>query len=251
MAEQNNTFQQNKVSTTGITLFDENGIMLKMGYLDDSLSLLIGEPKVSDNGKRSYPQDTRYPFIIRLDRATALYEEIILKKVLPAIENGTNYNGGIFLNKRNDAIFEIRVQDGDVYLVYHKEIGEDRVPKSSHVFKCQKTPVIEKYNPDGSHFEKSDTEAYFMLFCRYLDAGIYDLNNSSAHSFRKANYYTTNKIFNYLEGLASKLGVTIESRTFKPSTSNAFMDVSGAENEELPFNPDENSVSTSLEGLIS
>lgn len=251
MAEQNNNFQQNKVSTSGITLFDENGIMLKLGYLDDSLSLLIGEPKIADNGKRSYPQDTRYPFIITLDRATALYEKIILEKVLPAIENGTNYNGGVFLNKRNDAIFEIRVQDGDVYLVYHKEIGEDRVPKSSHVFKCQKTPVIENYHTDGSHFEKSDTEAYFLLFCRYVDAGIYDLNNSSAHSFRKANYYTTNKIFNYLEGLASKLGVTIESRSFKPSVSNAFMDVSNAEGDLISFNPDEQSAQTSLEGLIS
>lgn len=248
MADQN-TYQQNKVTTSGLTLFDENGVMLRMAYLDDSFSLLIGEPKAADNGKRTYPQETRFPFIITMDRAVALYEDIILAKVLPAIENGTDYNGGVFLNRRNDAIFEIRVQQGEVYFVYYKEIGEDRVPKSTHVFKCQKTPFIEKYNPDGSYFEKSETHSFLMIFCKYLDAGLYDMNNSSAHSFRRGNYYTTSKIFSYLEGLAAKLGVTVENRSYHQASNNAFMSANNSDAEELPFQPD-NTVTT-LDGILS
>jgi hypothetical protein len=210
---------------------------------------MIGEPKIADNGKRTYPQETRYPFILTIDRAAALYDDIIIPKVLAAIENGTDYNGGVFLNRRNDAIFEIRVQQGEVYFVYYKEIGEDRVPKSTHVFKCQKTAFVEKYNPDGSYFEKSESHSYLMLFCKYLDAGLYDMNNSSTHSFRRANYYTTNKIFNYLEGLAAKLGVTVENRSYHQTTNNAFMEMSNSDAEELPFSV--NNTSTSLEGMLS
>ena len=78
MAEQNNNYQQNKVTTSGLTLFDENGIMLRLAYLDESFSIMIGEPKIADNGKRTYPQETRYPFILTIDRAAALYDEIIM-----------------------------------------------------------------------------------------------------------------------------------------------------------------------------
>jgi len=250
MAEQNNAYQQNKVTTTGLTLFDENGVMLKMAYLDDSLSLMIGEPKIADNGKRTYPQEMRYPFILTMDRATALYETIVLGKVLPAIENGIDYNGGVFLNRRNDAIFEIRVQHGDVYLVYYKEIGEDRVAKSTHVFKCQKTMCIEKYNPDGSYFEKAEAHSFFMLFCKYLESGVFDMNNSSTHSFRRANNYTTNKIFNYLEGLAAKLGVSVENRSYHAAAANAFMDMNTSNDENgMPFSMV--NTTTTLDGILS
>ena len=249
MAEQNNTFQKNKVNTTGVTLFDENGVMLKMGYLDDSLSLLIGEPKVADNGKRTYPDELRFPFILTADRAQALFENIIVKKVLPALEAGEDYNGGIFINRRKDAIFEVRVQQGDIYLVYYKEIGEDRTPKSTHVFKCQKTQLIESYTPDGSSFEQSNVDSYFMIFAKYLESGIFDLCNSSTHSFRKANYFTTQKIFDYLEGLCAKMGVTVGHRTYQQASSSGFMDIPDNAGDELPFQSAPSA--TPLEGLIS
>lgn len=250
MADQNNAFQKNKVNTSGLTLFDENGVMLKMGYLDDSLSLVIGEPKVADNGKKSYPDELRNPFIITLDRANALLQDIIIKKVLPALEAGDNYNGGVFLNRRKDSIFEIRVQDGDIYLVYYKEIGEDRTPKSTHVFKCQKTQLIEKYSSDGSStFEQTNVDGYFMIFYKYLEAGIFDMGNSSTHSYRKANYYVTQKIFNYLEGICAKMGVTIENRSHYQPSNSGFMDIPDGSDEELPFQAAP--VTTSLDGLLS
>lgn len=249
MAEQNSTnYQQNKVTTSGLTLFDESGVMLKLQYLDDSFSILIGEPQVASNGKRTYPPELRHSFIITVERAAVLYQDIILTKVLAALDNGEEYDGGVFLNKRKDAIFNIRVQQGDVYLIYYKDINENRIPASTHVFKCSKTELVEKYNPDGSHFEKSFAHSYMMLFCKYLEAGLYDLNHSSTHSFRKANYYTTNKIFSYLEGLAAKLGVTIENRSYHPSTNSGFMDVEDGP-EELPFSTEVNT-STTLEGLL-
>ena len=250
----NNQFQ-NRVTTSGLTLFDENGVMLRLAYLDDSFSLLIGEPKLSENGKRSYPQEMRHPFIITMDRATTLYEKIILKKVLSSFEKGENYNGGVFLNKRKDAIFEIRVQDGDIYLVYHNEIGEDRKPKNSYVFKCQKTSTIENYNPDGSDFSQSQEEGTFMVICKYFESGIFDIANSSAHAYRKGNHYTTTAIFNYLKGIAAKLGVTVERSTNFTSRSNdsnsGFMNIPNNSGDELPFQDDSVPAATSLTDLIA
>lgn len=249
MAE--NQYQQNRVTTSGCTLFDENSIMLRLGFLDDGFTILFGDPK-QDGMNKTYPLEKRHSLILRPERATALLENIIVDKVLPAMENGTSYNGGVFLNRRKDSILEVRVQDGEVYLAFHKGIDENRVPKESYVFHFQKTQIIENYNPDGSAFEQFDVHGCFMLFCKFLESGVYDINNSSAHSMRKANYYTTNKIFRYLEGLATKLGVTVENRSYQNGSSSGFsQSPEGIQSSQdiMPIPTD--NAATSLEGLVS
>lgn len=244
----NNNSYQNRVTTSGLTFFDENGLMLRLGYLDDSLSLVMGQPSVAENGKKKYPQEMRHPFIITIERATALYN-IIVPKAIKALEDGENYNGGVFLNRAKNAIFEINVENGDVYLVYYKNIGEDRTPGETYAFKCQKTQIVEAYNPDGTSFEQTAVEGYFAVFCKYLESGIYDLHNGVGHSIRKANLYTTNAIFNYLKSIAIKLGVSMESH--RPSNVNSgFMEIPDNSPEEVPFVSNE-PVHTSMEGLLS
>lgn len=250
----NNGYQSNKVTTSGMTLFDENGIMLKMGYLDDSLSLVIGEPVTNDSGKRTYPQETRYPFILTMDRANALYEHTIMEKTMGALESHTNYNGGVLLNRRGDSMLEIRVQNDDIYMVYYTDINEDRVAGKTHVFKFNKTILIEGYNPTGvGDFERVEVQGYFAVFCKYLEAGIFDVHNSSVHSFRKGNYYTTSKIFDNLSAIGAKLGISFENRNNyhynNASARNAFMEDTPNGEEEVPFVPEVKT--NTLDGLIA
>jgi len=255
MADNTNNNFRDQVTTSGIPLFDDKGTWLKLGYLDDSLSLMICEPTIADNGKRTYPQESRKPFIITIERAEALHNEII-PKVLSSLEAGEDYDGGIFLNKRKDAIFEIRVQQGDIYAVYYKDIGEDRRAKETIVFKFQRTSIIENYNPDGTSFEQNNVEGQFAVFCKYIEAGAFDLHNSSVHSFRKGNYYTTGKIFDYLKGIAAKLGVTVDSgKTYTPNNNNrsnsGFMNVPDNAGDELPFSEGMVPEESSLENILS
>lgn len=251
--DNNNTYKD-QITTSGVSIFDDAGNWLKLGYLDDSLSLMMCEPTIGDGGKRSYPQESRKPFIITLDRASVFNSEIIMKKVLPAIEKGEDYNGGIFLNKRKDAIFEIRIQSGELYAIYHKDIGENRTPKESHVFHFQKTPIVELYNPDGSSFEQSNVEGQFVLFCKYIEAGVFDLHKSAAHANRKGNQYTTSKIFDYLAGISAKLGVTVEKRTFQNAAqkpTSGFMNIPDGAGEEIPFNESSIPEASSLADILS
>lgn len=252
--DNNNNMYKDQITTSGVSIFDDTGNWLKLGYLDDALSLMICAPTIGDGGKRSYPQESRKPFIITLDRASAFNEEIIIKKVLPAIEKGEDYNGGIFLNKRKDAIFEIRIQSGEIYAAYHKDIGEDRSPKESYIFHFQKVPIVESYNPDGTSFEQSNTEGQFILFCKYVEAGVFDLHKSSAHASRKGNQYTISKIFDYLAGISAKLGVTVEKRTFQNAAqkpTSGFMNIPDGAGEENPFNESNIPEASSLADILS
>jgi hypothetical protein len=238
MAENNEGYQQNRVSTAGITLFDDNSTMLRLSYLGDTLSLLIGYPKANDNGKNSYPEDQRHTFLITADRAAALYHEIIVKELTPALENKQDFCKGIFLNRGKTAIMELRIQDGEVYLVYCKDINEDRVSENSYVFHFQKTDTITNYDPSGTFDSQGTVEGSFFLFCKYLESGVYEMPNAGAHAFRKGNQYTTRAIFNNLRAIAAKLGVTPESGGFHRNNraeTSGFMNTPDGVDEELPF----------------
>ena len=49
-----NNYQENRVSTTGITLFDDNSMMLRLMYLGDTFSVIIADPEKNENGKNTY-----------------------------------------------------------------------------------------------------------------------------------------------------------------------------------------------------
>lgn len=217
-----------KVNTSSFTLFNEENVMLKLAYLDDfSLSVVIGASDMS-NGKRTYPKDKRESFIITIDRAAALYD-IIFEKVLPAIRNDENYDGGVLLSKRKDSLFQIRVQDGEVYAVYLKNIDANRHPGATYVYKFSKIPVIENYNPETSQFESRHIHAHFTLFIKFLEAAVLMGAHASTHSYRYANKYITDIILNTLKSMAAKMGVTIE--TYTPSGNQQ----SSNSGFELPF----------------
>lgn len=241
-----------KVSTSGLPIFDENGMMLKLNYLGDTLSLIIEEPVIGADGKRTYPEEKRYPFLITADRASTLYNEIILKDLLSRDDFlNEDFSKGIFLNKSKTSVLQIRVQSGEIYLVYCKNIDEKRVAEESHVFHFTKVDIIDNYNENTGEFaSQTAKEGSFYLFCKYLDAGINGFSNGMAHSIRKVNNASTSAIFEYLKGIAAKLGVTPDS--YGPTKPNGSYPSSGfmnPSNEELPFNMEENT-NTSMEDII-
>lgn len=245
-------FKAPQVTTNSLTIFDEEGVMLKLAFLDDTLSLQLGVPEMVE-GRRKYPPEKRQSLIITKERVAALYSICTGKnsKVLNAIENGNSYDAGVFTSKRKDGILEIMVQEGTPYLVLYKDIDEDRKPKQTFLFKFEETVIIEKYDVKTTDFTQSSIHAYFTLFIKLLESFVLLSNDMSTHSFRHANKYTTDKIFQDLMEIAKKLGVTFESKYSNNSTPQN----SGAFDNELPFGttgsilPDINDVG-SLDGLL-
>lgn len=252
----NNQFNQNRVSTAGITLFDDEGIMMKLGYLGDTLSVTLGIPKPAENGKRTYPKDDRVPFLITPERAAALYNEIITNEkdggLLAAIREDRPFNRGIFLNQNKTAVLELLYKEGEVYLVYCKNINEERAAEKSYVFHFQKTEIIDGYDPSGSFDGQSKAEGSFFVFCCYVESGVYEISGGSGHSVRKTAQYTISAIFNHLKAIAAKLGVTPDSgyRSYNNGGgSSGFMNIPDGVDDELPFADAPSS--TSLEDILN
>lgn len=260
-----NNYQQNRVSTTGVTLFDENSTMLKLSYLDDTFSLSIAYPSTDANGKHSYPESARNGFLITIDRGAALYDTVICKDLQKALQEGNDFCEGIFLNRAKTSVFQIRIQDGEIYGVYCKNINEDKIAESSFVFHFQKTDLIEGYEPDTGNFidKGGKVEGSFVVFTKYLEAGLNGMTNGIAHGDRKANQYSNRSVFEYLRAIAARLGVTVGNNNYyqkpqqnMPQDTSGFMNIPDSSAEELPFSIPEDSgpmesTSGSMEDFLS
>lgn len=250
----NNQYDANRVSTVGLTIFDNESMMMRLSYLGDALSIMIAEPE-NNNGKNSYPEKNRHSTLITSERAAALYDEIILKGVIPALEKGEDYSMGIFLNQKKTSILQIRVQDKEIYLVLCLNINEERVSENSYVFHFQKTDVISDYNPNGSFESQDKVEGYFYLFVKWLENGVGAITGAAGHSMRKANSYTTNSFFNYAKSIAAKLGVTppnnnnYRSNNGGGSDTSGFMNIPEGSPDEMPFN--DTPTASSMDDILS
>jgi len=227
----NSQFQKVNINTNSLTFFDDNGVMLKCGFLNENISISFGTA-VDNNGKRSYPNDKRDNLLLTSDRVGALYC-LIKDKFLPAIEKGEDYNGGVFTSMKKDQVFELRIehQNGvaEIYALFHRNIDANRIPQKTVVFKFTKVPVIEKYNTTNGEFLLDEIDAQFYMFIKLIEGFVIaGANNVTAHSYRNANHYTTDKIFKYLGEMAAKMGISVASSPaynngFDKSTSNADM----------------------------
>lgn len=213
---------QNTISTNSISMFDSNGMLLKMSFLDESLSIGLWTP-VEDGGKKTYPKENREAIILTKERVAALYN-IIVDRALPAYKEGKLYNGGVFTNIGQTNVFEVRIENGEIYAVYHKDIDENRIPKKSILFHFPKSPIIENYNTKNGEFEIPEIDANFLIFIKVLEAFMTIASTGAgAHSDRYSNRFTNEKRFSYLSGLANKLGVTIGDN-FEHRVTSTFSD---------------------------
>lgn len=254
MPEQNGSFQPNRITTNGGVFWDDQGTMLRLSYLDDSFSIQISTPSIGENGKRSYPEKNRHNLLMTADRGAALYCEAIQNQLLPAYERGENLGKGVFLNKGKTAILEVKVIDGEWYLLYHRDIDEDRKPKESFGFHFLKTDMIEDYKADTGEFAgQQSVDGVFFIFCKYLDMGINELCKPAGHSVRTATSYTITSIFNYLKSISQKLGVTVEPAYRRTSGFSASEMNGNGEDANASFNqPEVEEVeATDMAGLLA
>ena len=217
----NSQFNNPNVNTNSLTMFDQNSIMLKLSFLDECLSIGIWTPVVDASGKKTYPQEQRNTFVLTSQRVEALYE-LILYKVIPALKEGRDYNGGVFTSNKKDRVFEILVKEETLYAYLHTNIDENRHPANTTVFEFQKTPTIENYNTTTGDFIMNDNNSGFYLFTKVLDGFLLHISHITTHSFRYANRFTTEKVFDYLKEIALKLGVNVQSNSYGSKSTNGF-----------------------------
>lgn len=205
----NNRNNQFTVTTSLISMFDENSYQLRLSGLESGLSMAIWIPQVNPEGKMSYPQEGRISMMLSMDTVGSL-DWIIKNRVVPDWEAGKDFCYGVPCNRAMTNTIDIIGQNGEIYLRFSREIDENRHAKNTYQFKFTNTTVLIGYNPQTGNFDVDKIPAQFTMFTEVI-AAYTAVAYTAGHGSRVANKFTVNSFYNYLQAIAAKLGAVVNT----------------------------------------
>ncbi len=207
MADNKN--EQFSVSTSLISMFDENSNQLRLAGMESGMSIAIWVPQVSPVGKMTFPQQSRFNTILSSDTVGSL-DWLIKNRIVPDWQAGKDFKYGVPANRSMTAMIDIIGISGDIYLRISRDIDEDRKAKNVYQFKFVNTPVIIGYDPQTGNFDVDHIPAQFTMFTEVISAYT-AISALSGHGTRVATKFTVSSFYNYLQAIAAKLGVVVNT----------------------------------------
>lgn len=202
----NNQFN---VTTSLISMFDDNSQQLRLAGMESGLSIAIWVPQVSPEGKMSFPQQSRYSVILSAETVSAL-AWTIKNKIVPDWVAGKDFKYGVPTNRSMTSVIDIIGSNGDIYLRMSRDINEERKAKYVYQFKFVNTPVVAGYDPYTGEFNIENVPAQFTMFTEVITA-YSAISSVCGHGTRYSMRGTLNSYYNYLQGIAAKLGVIVNT----------------------------------------
>lgn len=231
-------FQKVSISTNSLSFFNEDRVLLKLTYLEDAITVSFMFPQIVD-GKAKYPKELRHQCLVSQNNIVSFHERI-MSEVIPAFDKGQEKHVGIFTNRNKTQILEAYTQGGFFFVVLHDEI-ENRIPKTSYVFKFDKTQVVEDYDINAVSFNIVEVDAQFTLFLKAFEAFTNFSNGITTHEYRYRNSWFNDNIKKHLDAMNLKLGLGIP--TYTPNHS----DASSGFDSGNSYNPQDNGAGAAVQ----
>lgn len=206
MDNRNNQFS---VTTSLISMFDENGYQLRLAGLESGLSIAIWMPQVNPDGRMTYPQEMRFTTIMNVETVNSL-NWLIRNRVVPDWQAGKDFKYGVSCNRSMTNVIDIIGVDGVIYLRMSRDIDDNRQAKNIYQFKFVDTNVLINYDPQTGNFDTEKIPAQFTMFTEVI-AAYTAVAYSAGHGSRVANKFTISSMYNYLQAICAKLGVVVNT----------------------------------------
>lgn len=207
MADNRNN--QFSVTTSMISMFDETGTQLRLAGLESGMSFAIWTPQVNPDGRTTYPQEMRFTSMLSTDTVASL-NWLIRNKIVPDWQSGKDFKYGVPCNRNMTAVIDIIGVGGEIYLRMSRDIDENRQAKNVHQFKFTNATILQNYDPQSGSFDIDTVPAQFTMFTEVI-AAYNAVTYSAGHGSRVANKFTITSMYNYLQAIASKLSVVVDT----------------------------------------
>lgn len=207
-ANQNQGQARFSVTSSLVSMFDENSNQLRIAGYDTGLQIGIWVPSVSPEGKMTFPQENRHTIILSQE-AVATLDCLLKNEVIEKVASHQPFKKGIPANRSATNMLDLIVTDtGDVYLRMNRDLNADKVAKETWLYKFAKDAITTNYNPQTGEFDVEMIDAQFALFCNTISAYT-GMSQVAGHGAHNVLNYEMNRMYRYLQGIAAKLGVSI------------------------------------------
>lgn len=195
------------VSTNMVSMFDENSNQLRIAGYDTGLQVAIWVPSISPEGRMTFPQEGRHSVVLS-QTAVAALDYIIKNQLMDRVVSGQEFKKGVPTGRNATSFVDLIHKDGAIYIRISKDADANKVAKEVYLYKFMQDPVTVGYNPQTGEFETEMIDAQFALFCNTISAYA-AFSMPAGHGAHVGEHFELNRMFRYLQGIATKLGVTI------------------------------------------
>ena len=209
---------QPSVNTYSLSFFNDDKIMMKIIFFNDSLTVNICIPTV-EGGKTTYPKDNRHSVVLKPRDVVAIHQ-LIMDEVLPAYSQGKAKDVGVFTNRDKTQMFEAVTTGGELYVVIHDKIA-NRVPAVSYMFKFNKVDIVKNYNIEAVSCDIEQIDAEFALFVKILESFADMCSGITAHEEHMRYSYFMDTVKSYLNAFNTKFNLGL-GKGYSSSANSGF-----------------------------
>ena len=188
-----NVKNSNNSTTTNIRTFFGDLSCFQISYWDDKLSLKIHPlATVNADGVRQYDYSRKIQTALVSDKCIAL-SKAIEKKILPAIEEGSEASIAISLGKSVIAINTKKEADTfNVYFTIYPLTQDGTIDKTNaYVYKFNKTNILLDFNNESGTGTEEHIQSEFLFLYKKLK-NITNISGEAVHSINVDNTMKSN-----------------------------------------------------------
>lgn len=224
------------VNTNSIALFGADSTMLRISFSNDMMFFNI-IPKVIDptTGKNKWPKEMQHTAVFRPQIAAALYRGF-MQCILPDIEAKKDHVGfcTVPLNFAATTLCGFGYLNGQASFSIFSDVNADRTCGNQATFTFEPNLVIDEYNATMGTYKTVEVQSQLYVIVEALRTFAALASNYVGHGAKNANSYTMNTIRNYIQGIATKLGVTVQNSNYAGAPTSRFG--AGVDDGESGFN---------------
>lgn len=181
-SNQGSGFQRENIYSNGLTFFSEEGLMLRVSFMNTCISISFSTPVDNGMGGRTYPRENRVGCLVTQEGAIAFWKKLVSAK--ENFESGKEYNGSVFLKRDGTSLLGIEItSDGKLCLKYYMDIDSQKKTTKIMMFTFKTIPAgIDSYNPNTGEGDLTTDVPDFELFVKTFEAFVLAISFAFYHS---------------------------------------------------------------------
>lgn len=212
------------VNTNSIALFAADSTMLRISFSNDMMFFNI-IPKVVDptTGKNKWPKELQHTAAFRPANAAALYKGF-MERIMPDIEAKQDHQGYcvIPMNFAATTLCGFSWAGNRACFTIFSDVSADRTCSNQATFMFEPSLVIDKYNSNTGTYETTEVQSQLYVIVEALRTFAELSSNFVGHGAKNANSWTVNSIRTYIQGIATKLGVSVQAGNYAGAPTSRF-----------------------------
>lgn len=230
-----NSREKLNISTTGLTFFNDEQMMLQVSFLNQSLSFTFRKG-VTDpmSGTTRYPKaESGSPSTLLTSDIAATFYELLTTDFMPWYASGKAceeaHSVGVFTNKNKSTIIDMYAGPDTRYpqLRLFAKINESNIPAETYIYTLKPNAYIGDYHIECKNYKVDEIDGQLLMILKSISTFLEAVTRADQHVEAFGTAYDRNRVYEYLTKIGNRVGLMDTLYSVGKSQNNGYSNNSG------------------------